>query len=41
VAGMYYSTQAKVKRKMQQDPPEIPAEFHTVFAFLATDFHAS
>ena len=30
--------QAKVKKKMQQDPPEIPAEFHTVFALLAADF---
>jgi len=32
--------QAKVKKKMQQDPPKISAEFHTVFALLAADFYA-
>jgi hypothetical protein len=30
--------QAKVKKKMQQDPPKISVRFHTVFAFLDTDF---
>jgi hypothetical protein len=29
---------AKVKKKMQQDPPEISDKFHTVFAVLAADF---
>jgi hypothetical protein len=35
---MYYSMQAKVKKKMQQDPPEISVQFHTVCARLAADF---
>jgi len=30
--------QAKVKKKMQQDPPEISVQFHTVCARLAADF---
>jgi hypothetical protein len=31
--------QAKVKKKMQQDPPKISVQFHTVCARLAADFH--
>jgi len=35
---MYYSMRAKVKKKMQQDPPEISFEFKMVLALFAVDF---